>query len=316
MRNMTGSANSPRRRRLALAAAAAVVLLCGAGTASADAPSRTGWWTATSVGAPAGAGAPAPPDVPAGGLLVQGGSDESSPVAIAAITYDLPTDSSVGKLVLHVAAGSGTTPNSSLALCPLRDPDFTQAQGGAMSDAPKYDCAHQVVAGPSGDGSSYTFSVAGLRAGDAVAVAILPASPAARVVLSPPAANSLAVTELTAPDAGVPAPAPPAAAPTTQEQAVLAAPESAPLEAAAAPAALPPAQALAPSVAAEAPAAADVAAVAAPATVRVAERTGTGGFRHGGALALLLCVVLAGTWAAAGSSAGRAVPEPPTSSLP
>jgi hypothetical protein len=48
----------------------------------------------------------------------------------------------------------------------------------------------------------------------------------------------------------------------------------------------------------------------------VARRTGTGGFHHGGALALLLCVVLAGTWAAAGSSAGRAVPEPAATSGP
>jgi hypothetical protein len=294
---------------MALAATAAVVLLCVPGTASADAPSRTGWWTATSVGAPVGAGAPAPPDVPSGGLVVQSGTDEGTPAALAAVTYDLPPDSSVDKLVLHVAASSGTTPSSSLALCPLRDPDFTQVQGGAMSDAPKYDCAHQVVSAPSDDGTSYTFSVSGLLAGNALAVAILPVSPASRVVLDAPAADSLVVTELTTQDVAEPASASAAAAPASPEQAVLAGPDSAPLRAVDAPAALPPA---APEPAVAAAAAPDQAAapVAAVAVVPVARRTGTGGFHHGGALALVLCVIVAGAWTAAGASAGRAVTGP------
>jgi hypothetical protein len=243
--------------------------------------------------------------------VVQSGNDASTPVSYAALTYDLPEASSVGKLVLKVAASSGTTLNSSLALCPLRDPDFTQVQGGALSDGPAYDCARQVVAPPSDDGTSYTFSVAGLRAGDAVAVAILAVSPAARVVLAPPATDSLAVTELTTQVASGPATTSTAVPPAAPEGSSLAAPDSTTLQAVDTPPVLPPAAQL-PAVAAAAPEQADGdATVAAPATVPVADQTDAGGgFQHGGALALVLCVIVAGAWAAAGASASRPLPPP------
>ena len=62
-----------------------------------------------------------------------------------------------------------------------------------MANAPAFDCARRATAGPSSDGTTYTFDVAPLVSGGVLAVALLPAMPADRVVLAAPDGNSLAV---------------------------------------------------------------------------------------------------------------------------
>src|SRR5207253_242273 len=126
-------------RRLLLAAAAAVMALGVVPTAAhADAPRDQGWWTVTNP-------LPAPPDVPARGLLVQGGGG-GAPTAIAAVLYELDSGATAGTLTLAVAPNSATTPGATLQLCPLLQPINHAEQGGPMADAPPYNCGHKVTA--------------------------------------------------------------------------------------------------------------------------------------------------------------------------
>lgn len=159
------------------------------GTASAEPPRQQGWWTSTNPG-----GLPLPsfsagPDVPAKGLLVEGGSD--TPTAYAALVYQLPQGATVRSLTLEVAPGTITTSGSTLRVCPLVNPTLKPAQGGPMADAPRYDCARQVTA--TADGSSYGFNVTSLLSGDVLAIAILPTAGTDRVVFDEPGADSLPV---------------------------------------------------------------------------------------------------------------------------
>jgi hypothetical protein len=193
----------------------------GANPAGAAAPDQQGWWTTLNqgnvpeVGKPAPA--PTPPDVPAKGLLVQGPSAStpasaptaaaptpasSSPVAYAGLVYYLPIGATASTLTLTVAANSASTPMATLELCPLVNPVLNPEQGGPIADAPPYDCTHNVSAGP--NGSAYQFQVSDLVTDGSLAVAILPTSPADRVVLDQPDANSL--TEQAAPASAVPQP--------------------------------------------------------------------------------------------------------------
>jgi len=172
-------------------------------SARADIPSEQGWWTSASPGGVGGVAAPAsppaPPDVPQNGLLVQGGPTSTSgaadtgPFAYAALVYQLPGGATPGSLTLTVAPSSATTPSTTLELCALRTQQFQAEQGGPMSDAPAFDCTKNVTAAPSS--SSYQFNVASLISNDALAVAILPTSPADRVVLAQPGDQSLAVQQ-------------------------------------------------------------------------------------------------------------------------
>jgi hypothetical protein len=171
-------------RRLLLAAAAAVMALGVVPTAAhADAPRDQGWWTVTNP-------VPAPPDVPARGLLVQGGGG-GAPTAIAAVLYELNSGATAGTLTLAVAPNSATTPGATLQLCPLLQPINHGEQGGPMTDAPPYNCAHSVTAAPGAD-KTYKFPASGLVTDNLVAVAILPTGPVDRVVLSAPDGTSLA----------------------------------------------------------------------------------------------------------------------------
>jgi F0F1-type ATP synthase membrane subunit c/vacuolar-type H+-ATPase subunit K len=164
--------------------------------AAADAPRDQGWWTVTNP-------FPAPPDVPARGLLVQGGGG-GAPTAVAAILYELDPGTTVGNLTLTVAPNSLTTRAATLQLCPLIQPITHAEQGGPMSDVPPYNCAHKVTAAPASDGKSYQFAASELLSDRLLAVAILPTGPVDRVVLSAPDANSLA-TQQTSVDTTPPA---------------------------------------------------------------------------------------------------------------
>ena len=197
------------RRRLAASLVLATVLATpavlaglGAKPAGAMAPDQQGWWTSLDAGSVPEVGSlpsPAPPDVPAQGLLVEGPS--SSPVAYAALVYYLPAGATATTLTLTIAANSASTPKTTLELCPLVNPVLNPEQGGPTSDAPAYDCAKNVSAGPDSEGSGYQFQVSSFVSDGSLAVAILPTGLTDRVVFDQPDANSLAVQS---PPAGAP----------------------------------------------------------------------------------------------------------------
>lgn len=183
----------------------------GGSSAYALAPTQQGWWTATNSGSVMGApGAPPPPDVPAKGLLIEGGpssapgASDSGPTSFAALVYDFAPDSTVGRLTLSVAPGSGTTPLATIELCALTNPAIPTDQGGPMSAAPSFDCRTRVTADPSASGSSYQVNVSALVSpAGGLAVAILPTSPLDRVVFSQPGADSLPVQEGSGSSSGI-----------------------------------------------------------------------------------------------------------------
>lgn len=180
---VSGSARSRLVDRMLIAVllATAVAPFTGGG-AEADAPTQQGWWSATPTSATV--------DVPPDGLLIQGGSSASAPLAFAALIYSLPPNARAGILTLNVASNSGTVPGSGLKVCHL-----TQAikpeQGGPMSEAPGYDCASEVNSSESS--GHLTVDVSRLTADNKVAIALLPAAPASRIVLERPGAGSLPV---------------------------------------------------------------------------------------------------------------------------
>lgn len=189
---------------------ATVVIGAGGAGAGAAAPDDQGWWTAANGGV---APAPASPDVPSDGLLVQGGP-AGSPVAYAALRYALPSGTAARSLTLSVAPNSASTPLATLEVCPLRQPEFQPAQGGAMNAAPAYTCATKVTAAPGSNGTDYRFDLAGLNASGTVAIAIVPTAPTDRVVFSKPTGESLSTSQ-------------PAASPQATDGAVAAPPPSA-----------------------------------------------------------------------------------------
>ena len=177
--------------------ATSALLWVGVAPAGADAPAGTGWWTSANPGSVLGSPTPPPPpDVPAHGLLVEGGPDSSSPTALAAVVYQLPANTIADRLTLTVAENSATTPAATLQLCPLSNAAIVVEYGGPMSDAPTYKCSSKVTSAPSSDGKQYNFKVASVVTDDALAVAILPTSPTDRVVIAAPEQKSLTVTEI------------------------------------------------------------------------------------------------------------------------
>jgi hypothetical protein len=185
-----GTISGRRAMRRVLFATVIVIASIGlAGSAArADAPRDVGWWTVTNPGG-LPAAPPAPPDVKAGDLLIQGGGG-GAPTAYAALLYELDPVATAGNLTLATAPNSGTTPSTTLQVCQLLQPINHPEQGGPMSDAPPYNCAHKATAAPGTDGK-YQFNAADLVSNGLVAVAILPTGPVDRVVLSAPDANSL-----------------------------------------------------------------------------------------------------------------------------
>ena len=164
----------------------ALALLFGWGTAAAAAgPSQQGWWYATG-----GIGPAAAPDVPADGLLIQGGASVDSPTAFAALVYSLPTGAATGTLTLEVVPNSGTVPNAGVKACRLTA-TFVPAQGGAMADAPMYDCGHSV--GATVSSGRITIDTSELRGEGDLAIALLPQAGTDRLVLARPGPASLQV---------------------------------------------------------------------------------------------------------------------------
>jgi hypothetical protein len=294
-----------RTRGLALMLGASSAILLGSLPAQAATAPLVGWWTSASATTPTTVVAPVGADVPKGGLLVQSAADANAPVAFGALTFELPEGATVTRLVLKVPASTATIANSVLALCALQRPDFTPADGGALSSAPGYDCSHKIVASPSPDGTTYTFNAEPLRTDTTLAVAVVPASAPGRVVIAPPAADSLLLTlSTTGPSASVPGDPTPAA----ESGSPATAPIQTPTNLAAVPpfvtAAQPPVM-VAPIVPSSAAPASD------PSTGLAAQTPSTRGFAHQGLLALLLVGALLATWTAASVSAAKPLPVAP-----
>lgn len=181
-----------------------------------EGPQQQGWWWQGNAGSQQGlpTGAPPPPDVPAKGLLIEGGpgssrgsGDACSPLAAApttacnaygALAFAVPDGSAGATITLHVSDASGTgeapeaTPGSTLELCPLKSPSLNAEEGGPMADGPSFDCTHSAIAAANPDGHTYVFNVSRLPVNDGVlAVAVLPTAPTDRVVLNAPDGQAL-----------------------------------------------------------------------------------------------------------------------------
>jgi hypothetical protein len=169
--------------------------LLWAGPVGADAVQLQGqgWWTELNPGV-AGVAFPAPPDVPAQGLLVES-EVGGSPLAYAALVFDVPGGSVPSTLTLTIAPNSDTTAKTKLEVCPLVNPTLVNEQGGPKKDGPAYDCSTPVTATPDSTDSSYQFDVSGFPSTGGLGVAILPTSPSDRVVLDQPEGSWLAVTQ-------------------------------------------------------------------------------------------------------------------------
>jgi hypothetical protein len=171
----------------------AVTVVFGAGRARAAAPRDQGWWTVTSLAVPgAPVAIPGPPDVPARGLVVQGGGG-GAPTAYSALLYELDPGTTASSLSLAVAPNTVTTPGAMLQVCGLLQPINHPEQGGPLTDAPPYNCGRQAKAAPTGN--TYKFDVSGMVVDNLVAVAILPTGPTDRVVLNAPDDSSLTTTQ-------------------------------------------------------------------------------------------------------------------------
>ena len=159
--------------------------------AGALAPTSQGWWTSLNLG---NGLAPPSGDVPTNGLLVESEMN-GQPTAFSALVYQLPDGAVPSTLTLAIAPSSATTPSAKLEICPLKSPVITTDAGGPMSDAPAYDCTHNVSTTPESDGSGYRFNVAGMESNGSLAIAILPTSQTDRVVFSQPQATSLSMMQ-------------------------------------------------------------------------------------------------------------------------
>jgi hypothetical protein len=146
-------------------------------SASAVASGQQGWWSATgTIGVPA---AVRGPDVPEKGLLIEGGP--SGPRSYSAVSATLPAGSA---LVLDVAPNTVTTADVPMLVCPLVAPEFTPAQGGALTDAPAYDCTRSATITPSG--GRYRVEAGSFVSEGEFAVALLPVNATDRIVFGEP----------------------------------------------------------------------------------------------------------------------------------
>ena len=184
--------HAPRLSRTLLALSVGAVLL-SPGLAFGDSPQQQGWWTATNPGALVPMGGQGSADVPADGLLVQPGPQ--APTAYAALLYPLPTGALPDTLTLAAAPGSATPPEAKLAVCPLVEPQFEQAQGGPMTDAPAYDCSRTLVATLDAASSTFTFELSDLALRGTVGLALVPGDTTSRVVLAKPGEESLTTVD-------------------------------------------------------------------------------------------------------------------------
>ena len=133
------------------------------------------WWQ----GQPAGAPLPPPPNVPANGLWISG--TQASPVAVAAIRFQLDSDEGAPVLTAKVNSAYPPAQVSTAAnalqvvvmACPTTG-GWQPAQAGAWSSKPQYNCAGAVTGTTSADGTTVSFDLTGVVTDGTVDVALVP----------------------------------------------------------------------------------------------------------------------------------------------
>jgi hypothetical protein len=193
------------------AGAVTLLVLVLAPSARANAPVKDGWWTETNTGLGVSA---VPAQVPAGGLYVENGFN--GPVAISALSFDVPAGATVGQMTLAVTGNPVLT--SPPVACELTTTGeaFKPAEGGKWSDRPAYDCSQgKVTATVASNKSSVTFAVGALLHNGVIAVAVLAGGPADQIAFAKPGSSTLAVSQAGSATAGAPAPPPVPSVPPT-----------------------------------------------------------------------------------------------------
>lgn len=149
---MTRTAPITTARLLAAASTALLLALAVAPHAAAAPPESQGWWWRAQSGVLAAV--PAPPQVPPGGLYVEGAPDGAS--AVSALRFRLPEGVIGVSLVLKVAQEQGGEAAVLLA-CPAEGP-WVPAIAGQWDERPGAACDGQGVLGQRAeDGSAWTF---------------------------------------------------------------------------------------------------------------------------------------------------------------
>ncbi|MCU1599337.1 MAG: hypothetical protein JWO22_46 [Frankiales bacterium] len=200
------------------------------GTARAQAPDAVGWWSAAHRSSVPVVVPPAP-DVTAGDLLLQGGDVQRelpntapAPTALGALRYALPDGATVDRLTLQVATGAQAMDVRAYATTSPWQP----VENGAIEAAPVPDLSRYAVGTLTG--SSLVFDDIGkLATEDGLLSVVLVPGVSDRVVVLPPKATALTVTQA---QASEPDPPPTAFDPPT----IPAGPALAPIPVAVAPA--------------------------------------------------------------------------------
>ena len=311
--------------RAARCAAIAVLSGCGVlaigAPSAADTPTVVGWWTTLNVSnpLPVGPGAislASEPDVPKGGMLVEGGLSAAQPIAFGALSYFVPDGVTVTRLDLKLALPL-SVPTTALHVCPLKISTFPADAGGPTNQAPPYDCSKPVAGVLSADASHYSFATGGLVKDGVLAVAILPDRVIDRAVFAAPGADTVVTAAGPSPQATPTSTRPAQLSPTSRAPL----PTSAPAPAAALPAPVDTVALPGIVTAADAPGATPpVPQVAGPAAASPAAPAFASSFSEhppaspgssslGALIALGLVAVGAGSWTAAARSARRATPS-------
>ena len=186
-------------------AATVVVLLTGlywplAGSAVAAAPSTQAWWNAANQGiAP-----PAPPDVPADGLLIQGGGTRppaadapslagtpAGTQAVSALTFVLADGESPQRLTLRIVGDP--TLSTTVSACPLTG-SYEPVQNGPFAAVPSYDCTAAIPATVDAAAATLVFAdgLDRITTSGVLAVVLVPGD-LDRVVIAKPGPDALTV---------------------------------------------------------------------------------------------------------------------------
>ena len=169
------------------------MVLAGAALVSSRVPAQavpgiqSGYWW---QGQPDGAPLPPPPNVPANGLWISG--SEASPVAIAAVRFQLGSDEAAPVLTAKVNSEFPPAQLSAAAnagqivvmACPITG-GWNPVQAGAWSSKPQYNCAGAVNGTASADGTTVSFDLGGVVVDGNVDVALVPGTGAAVLPPSP-----------------------------------------------------------------------------------------------------------------------------------